>query len=457
MKKFYTLLVFVCLGVFSLQSLSAQNSFDMLNLVGDAVPAGFYPGNPTPMYQSEDNAAIFIWKGYLKAGEFKISTFVGDWCDGQWINPAAADQSITVGDFIVTTGCDGPDNKWRVTEEEAGNYTLTVNLETSMLTVETHAGGYSALYLVGDAAPAGWDIASPTPMTVLENNPNVFTWSGALKAGEMKISTFTGDWCDGDWLNAVVPDQSITETSLITTNCDVGPDNKWLVLDTEAGNYVITVDVLNEKIFFEASSGGIYNGLFLVGDAAPAGWSIQDATPMIMDEENPNLFTWSGTLTAGELKFSAFQSADWCGGDWLLATVADQVLTATDYKVYSGCAPGEEDFKWKVTTESEYSIVIDLEAETIAFTDLTTSQQNISGNAALRVYPNPAVDQVYFDLAGEDSADVQIYNVAGQLLFNTRISGDNNAINVAEYGRNNLLVIQVTTPTRVQVVKVIVK
>ncbi len=35
---------------------------------------------------------------------------------------------ITSTDYIVTNGCDGPDNKWTITSATQGTYIITVNL-----------------------------------------------------------------------------------------------------------------------------------------------------------------------------------------------------------------------------------------------------------------------------------------------------------------------------------------
>ena len=64
-----------------------------------------------------------------------ISKFTGNWCDGDWINAATASQSIFDTDFIYTTGCDGPDNKWKLKEGEAGNYEIRVDLDAETITI----------------------------------------------------------------------------------------------------------------------------------------------------------------------------------------------------------------------------------------------------------------------------------------------------------------------------------
>lgn len=85
---------------------------------------------------------------------------------------------------------------------------------------------YDHIFLLGDATPAGWNIKSPIPLVKDEANPYLFTWEGPLKAGELKFSTYTGDWCDGEWINASQPGQALGASDYIITNgCD-GPDNK---------------------------------------------------------------------------------------------------------------------------------------------------------------------------------------------------------------------------------------
>ncbi len=110
-------------------------SIDPVNLyiVGDAGPNGWNIGDPAPM---ERNGAVYTYSGPLTAGEFKISKFQGDWCDGQWINPASASQPISNTDFITTQGCDGPDNKWVVDNDSAGDYTITIDLANETMTIE---------------------------------------------------------------------------------------------------------------------------------------------------------------------------------------------------------------------------------------------------------------------------------------------------------------------------------
>ena len=92
-------------------------------------------------------------------------------------------------------------------------------------------------------------------MTKSVDSPYIFTWSGTLKAGEMKISCDKqSDW-NGDWFmadkNGKTPTGEV-ETALFVTKSDAelssmypdadlgGLDYKWNI--QEAGSYQITID-----------------------------------------------------------------------------------------------------------------------------------------------------------------------------------------------------------------------
>ncbi|MDX1699209.1 MAG: hypothetical protein R3250_01265, partial [Melioribacteraceae bacterium] len=99
-------------------------------------PNGWNINNPDPMDYVNGE---YIFLGELGAdnptGEFKISKFIGEWCGGEWINPATSSQSITNTSFIYTQGCDGPDNKWKLQEGDAGTYEIRINLVTEVITI----------------------------------------------------------------------------------------------------------------------------------------------------------------------------------------------------------------------------------------------------------------------------------------------------------------------------------
>jgi len=103
-----------------------------LYIVGDGGPNGWNIASPTAMNYSN---GVYTFSGQLNAGEFKISKFKGDWCDGDWINAATANQSISNGNYIITHGCNGPDNKWKVQSGDTGTHTISINLDTHVMTI----------------------------------------------------------------------------------------------------------------------------------------------------------------------------------------------------------------------------------------------------------------------------------------------------------------------------------
>lgn len=107
-----------------------------LYIVGDGSPSGWDIN--TPMELTYDNGD-FVFNGELGAenptGEFKFSNQVGDWCGGLWVNAANASQAISNTDFTRTAGCEGPDNKWKLQEGEAGTYEIRINLDAETMSI----------------------------------------------------------------------------------------------------------------------------------------------------------------------------------------------------------------------------------------------------------------------------------------------------------------------------------
>ena len=232
----------------------AQPAFSNIYIVGDASESGWNIGSPAAFTQSTTDPFVFVYEGVLSPGNIKFSTFTGDWCDGQWINAAENGTSVTAASgFIITQGCDGPDNQWQVTEETQGRYRITVNLADETVNFEEQDAPYSELYLIGDATENGWNIGSPTAgFTQSSSDPFIFTYQGQLNPGEFKISTYTGDWCDADWLHPTQADASPEAGNFEAHLGCTGPDHKWRITEDNQGEYLITVDLYEGIINFEA-------------------------------------------------------------------------------------------------------------------------------------------------------------------------------------------------------------
>lgn len=228
--------------------------YDKLYIVGDASESGWNIESPVAFTQSESDPFTFVYEGLLKPGNLKFSTFKGDWCDAQWLNASENGTAVNgASTYIITQGCDGPDNQWVVTEETQGRYKITIDLANKTLEFEELNAPYSELYLVGDASENGWNIGSPeVGFTQSSTDPFIFTYQGTITPGEFKISTYTGDWCDADWLHPTQASASPEDGDIEAHLGCTGPDHKWQITEENQGEYLITVDLKNETIAFEA-------------------------------------------------------------------------------------------------------------------------------------------------------------------------------------------------------------
>ncbi len=240
---------------------------------------------------------------------------------------------------------------------------ILLSISFLLLGILTLNAQYNQIYLVGSASPSGWTMPSPTAMTKDANNATIFTWKGTLKEGELKFATFSSDnWCGGDWILGKEANQSITNSAYATfTGCPTD-DYKWKILANEAGYYLITINLTAQTVVFEATTKP-YDNLYLVGDATAGLWDINAATEMTKNTTNDFIFSWEGTLKAGEFKIATTKTFD-AGYDWLHPSTSMQTLCGTTYEIVKS-GSGGTDFKWKVETEATYKITVDLGNKTI--------------------------------------------------------------------------------------------
>gem|GEM_PF-1395382 len=340
--------------------LGETTGYDNLYLVGDATPGGWDLANETAMTQDDNDPLVFSWEGALTAGGFKIATNNADFNTGDWIQPAVDAQDLSETSYVIVSAESGTDNKWTITEEQAGNYKITVNLALETINIEFVPQYYQALYLVGDATPGGWDLGSKTAMNVDTLNPAVFTVDVALTSGSFKIAADNADFGSGDWIHPLSQGQSLTATDFEVIS-DGSTDNQWAI--SEATTYRITVDLENKTI----NIGAPYANLYLVGDATASGWDPYGAsTQFTRDASDIYKFTYTGDLTAGQVKIH-LTSGDWCVGDWINAATADQVVTDGSYQITTGC--DGPDNKWTLTDADAgtYLISVDLKDQTLTF------------------------------------------------------------------------------------------
>jgi hypothetical protein len=103
-----------------------------------------------------------------------------------------------------------------------------------------------------------------------------------------------------------------------------------------------------------------YTRLWVVGDATPNGWNIDNPTEMQVDPADPNVFTYTGALTVGEFKIPV-ATGDW-GTDYFMPAVLHPPLESTYVRFVPG---GQPDNKWHIAEPGMYRITLNQLYETI--------------------------------------------------------------------------------------------
>ena len=319
-----------------------------LYIIGDATPNGWDNQLATIMSSDYDNIAHFTWQGMLNKGEIKFNAQLGDWYPCY-----VRDNDDPTKMHYREKEEDYPDNKWVI--EEAGNYFIDVNLDE--LTVSfTNLDGevpFTELYLVGEAAPTAIKLEQSS------DDSFIFTYNGALSAGTLLISTTTAtSGCAG---YQPLDNNGLGSTGILLLS-DLGTaSNQWNI--PAANKYSVKLGLRNNRLEIGDYVG--YEHIWIMGSAAPGGWSWDDITEMQRDASNPNVFRYEGYLSKGELKFPLEIDHNF-GGDFILAPQANCPISENG-TYFIGNQP---DNKWIISEAGNYRITIDVENETISFVKL---------------------------------------------------------------------------------------
>lgn len=359
---------------------SATTTFDVttyqpvtstLYLIGEATPNGWSADDATAMERTDNGQ--FTWTGKLNSGSFKFITTLGEFLPS-YNRDASAGEALRM---VYRTSGDEPDEPFTISKE--ATYIVKADLLNLTLTLtETEDVGarYEDFYIVGSFTGAnGWGFE---PMSADAAQTDLFHYGAVIPwkpDGDFKF-TSVADFGQSDaFFHPTVGNAPYTATSVVLG----GDDTKWQMKEDECGKAYKVLFLTTkgkEKMLMRPFTP--YEGLYLVGDATPNGWSLDDATPMTKSADSPYLFIWSGTLTAGEMKISCDKQSDW-NGDWFMAdkngkTPTGEVETAlfvskTDAdlsSMYTDADLGSLDNKWKIQEAGTYQITIDQLKETIS-------------------------------------------------------------------------------------------
>lgn len=99
--------------------------------------------------------------------------------------------------------------------------------------------------------------------------------------------------------------------------------------------------------------------LYMVGNAAPCGWTLTKPTPFTPTEEDPLVFIYEGTLGIGELKLCLNPSEDW-NIPFIRPLEAGQNIGKDNYTDEPFTMAIDPDDKWNVIEPGEYKLTFDL-------------------------------------------------------------------------------------------------
>ncbi len=326
-----------------------------LYLIGDATPNGWSADNATEM--SRTNNGVFTWTGNLTPGNFKFITTLGQFLPSYNNNGD--------GQLVYRTADDQPDLQFAI--EEAHCYKIDVNLLNLTVTFTQTEGitpPYSQIYFVGNETDWGFREMSQDPLDPFLFRLGVFF----TKGGEFKFGTADGSW--ENMYKAAHANAPYTDPEVEFIK-GFDPDNKWVLNAAETNlAYKICLDIRPGAERMLMTLFTPYTEMYMVGDATPNGWDLGNATPMTQDASDPNIFTWSGHLNAGEMKFSPDKQDDW-NGAWFLAASDGEAPTGTTQKVifinksddgcqeqYKDISVGGVDLKWRITDAGNYTVTL---------------------------------------------------------------------------------------------------
>ena len=169
---------------------------------------------------------------------------------------------------------------------------------------------FTDLFLVGSAAPTGWDNNPDTnnyPLVRDPGNENIYQYIGYLAVGQIKLIEKSGSW---------LPQYGLNGGTVTKKTENAQPDPAPLEVTT-AGYYKLVVN-LNDNTYtftpYDASSAAVYTTIGIIGTSTPDQWNSD--TDMTQSAFDPHMWYINNQfLTAGDGKLKFRANNDW-GTNW---------------------------------------------------------------------------------------------------------------------------------------------
>jgi hypothetical protein len=305
-----------------------------LYIIGGASPNGWDAGSAIAMTPLTSEPTTFVYQGALASGELKFITTQGQFLPSY--NKGADDSHI-----VYRTLDTEADEKFTIAE--AGVYKITVSLlDLTISFNKMNLPPYSTIYMVGSAAPNGWDISNSTPLVQDSENPFIFRYKGVMNAGDFKFPVNqNSDWGQDMYMKT-------DDTHMYLHKGGASDDNKWSI--AKKGYYTITLNLLDNTIAIDRLK------LYMVGSATTIGWDIGNSIELTEDANDGCIFTYIGPMVAGEFKFPVNRNSDW-GQDMYMRT--------DNSTMYHHVGGASDDNKWNITADGDYIITANVETLSI--------------------------------------------------------------------------------------------
>lgn len=346
-------------------------------LIGDATSGGWSLDNAALMEPTSDG--VYEWVGDLNTGTLKFVTH-HDWLPSY--GPAVDNTALSIGtvDLVIRSANADPDNKFAVT---AGRYALKIDMSGAkpQLTVADGTGmadkGLNTyypeiIYAIGSATTAGWVVKNAIEMRESAFNSGSYEKVLTLNSGELKF-LHQKDW--GAGYGATVVNDPVNGAGSYTIAALDDSDKKFAVTMTDATDYKVTVNAVTSSMTLSYYP----ERLYIIGPAV-GGWS-WDNNAIEMTTSEEGIFTWAGTLSAGEMKF--FTERDF-GATAYGATVAGQEIAASG--VYDLEKLGAEDKKF-IAPVADVILTVDLKQMKLrSVPDTVTGISMVADDGIIRIY-----------------------------------------------------------------------
>ncbi len=275
----------------------------------------------------------------------------------------------------------------------------------------------STLYIVGNASPIGWHIENALALETVSTG--VYKYSGPLFVGTYKFANNQNScWCQDFYV------KDANDATKVVKN---GTDNQWSV--DALAQFDVTVNLNTMSINVQQTSATpSYNNFWIIGDATPAGWSM-DGVINQKFSKNPNNsseYYYQGNFSAGEFKIFMGAFNDF-GGSFYMPITNHQDFSNISAQMVNNPS---FDYKWQITSPGNYTVIVNPGNNTVSVSSGLTLSESIAKEKNLIIYPNPSKGIVFLQSKEKfANTPVQIYNLEGREVAKLNIT--NNQINTA--------------------------